>query len=127
MCLRDRGADGLASGTGRHRGEPAKEEAAATSTAPGATGESVESGNPVNGRETDTPTSRGDGSARTAEGLGADGTYTVRPGDNLWTIADAHELPGGWTALYDANRETVGADPDLIVPGQNLDLSVNEE
>ncbi len=51
-----------------------------------------------------------------------DGTYTVREGDNLWAIAEAHDLPGGWPALYEANQRTVGADPDHIVPGQSLDL-----
>ncbi|MDT9686017.1 transglycosylase family protein [Streptomyces sp. TRM76323] len=131
----DGGTGGSASGTGRHRGEPAKEEAATAPTVPGATdesgesggsGESVESDNTVSGRENGRHTSRGDGTARTAEGLAADGTYTVQPGDNLWAIADTHELAGGWPALYDANRETVGTDPDLILPGQSLDLGVNE-
>ncbi len=60
--------------------------------------------------------------ARGLDGAPADGTYTVQPGDNLWAIADTHEVPGGWTALYGANREVVGDDPDLILPGQSLDL-----
>ncbi|WP_406139319.1 transglycosylase family protein [Streptomyces sp. NBC_01089] len=51
-----------------------------------------------------------------------DGSYTVRAGDNLWAIAKAHDLPGGWPALYAANHQTVGDDPDFIVPGQSLDL-----
>ena len=29
---------------------------------------------------------------------------------------------GGWNALYEANEQTVGDDPDLILPGQSLDL-----
>ncbi|MEV8568143.1 transglycosylase family protein [Streptomyces sp. NPDC051322] len=53
----------------------------------------------------------------------SDDSYTVRPGDNLWAIADAHDLPGGWPALYAANHRTIGGDPDLILPGQALDLS----
>ncbi|GGQ03394.1 peptidoglycan-binding protein LysM [Streptomyces roseolilacinus] len=122
----DGGTDAPAPGTGKHRGEPAKEEAGTAPTAPGATDETIESGNAVTGRETDRNTSRGDGAVRTPEGLAADGTYTVRPGDNLSAIAQAHEVPGGWTALYDANRETVGTDPDLILPGQSLDLGANE-
>ncbi|MFE2377959.1 transglycosylase family protein [Streptomyces sp. NPDC059398] len=55
-----------------------------------------------------------------------DGSYTVRAGDNLWSIAKAHDLPGGWPALYAANHRTVGADPDFIVPGQSLDLDQNQ-
>ncbi|MEU6843778.1 transglycosylase family protein [Streptomyces sp. NPDC046716] len=50
--------------------------------------------------------------------------YVVRSGDNLWDIADAHDVQGGWAALYDANKKTVGTDPDLILPGQSLDLGL---
>ncbi|NEB98360.1 LysM peptidoglycan-binding domain-containing protein, partial [Streptomyces anulatus] len=60
-----------------------------------------------------------DGGAATA------GAYTVRPGDNLWAIADAQELPGGWTGLYETNKDLLGSDPDLILPGQNLDLGLD--
>ncbi|MFD5596617.1 transglycosylase family protein [Streptomyces griseorubiginosus] len=48
--------------------------------------------------------------------------YTVVRGDSLSGIADAHKVRGGWRQLYDANRQTVGADPDLILPGQRLKL-----
>ncbi len=55
-------------------------------------------------------------------------TVTVRSGDTLWTIA-AHQLPAGasaaqidaaWRAWYATNRDVIGADPDLILPGQQL-------
>ncbi|PBC78088.1 LysM domain-containing protein [Streptomyces sp. TLI_235] len=49
--------------------------------------------------------------------------YTVREGDTLSGIAAALELPGGWDQLYANNREVVGADPDLILPGQQLRLA----
>ena len=48
--------------------------------------------------------------------------YTVVHGDTLSGIADDRDVRGGWRGLYAANRTTVGADPDLIVPGQRLDL-----
>ncbi|GLP69770.1 hypothetical protein TUSST3_63910 [Streptomyces sp. TUS-ST3] len=48
--------------------------------------------------------------------------YTVVRGDSLSGIADAHKVRGGWRGLYAANRGTVGADPDLILPGQRLEL-----
>ncbi|MFD9126067.1 transglycosylase family protein [Kitasatospora sp. NPDC059571] len=48
--------------------------------------------------------------------------YTVRPGDTLSGIAADRQLPGGWEQLYAANRAVVGADPDLILPGQQLRL-----
>jgi murein DD-endopeptidase MepM/ murein hydrolase activator NlpD len=48
--------------------------------------------------------------------------YTVVRGDSLSAIADAQRVRGGWEGLYTANRSTIGADPDLIVPGQRLRL-----
>ncbi|MFI1186852.1 transglycosylase family protein [Streptomyces californicus] len=96
------GGEGRESG-GKHRGAPAPEEA------------EREDGPRGPGRHA----SRGDGDARDG---GVTGAYTVRPGDNLWAIADAQDLPGGWTGLYETNKDVLGSDPDLILPGQNLDL-----
>ncbi len=53
---------------------------------------------------------------------------TVRPGDTLWSIArgglsaDATDraVAAAVTALYAANRQVIGDDPDLIFPGQRL-------
>ncbi|MBW1602754.1 transglycosylase family protein [Streptomyces sp. JJ66] len=49
-------------------------------------------------------------------------TYTVESGDSLSGIAGSHQVPGGWPALYAANEEVVGADENLILPGQTLEL-----
>ncbi|MER5339617.1 transglycosylase family protein [Streptomyces mirabilis] len=48
--------------------------------------------------------------------------YTVVHGDTLSGIAGSRHVQGGWQRLYDANRSTVGSDPDLILPGQRLNL-----
>ncbi|MQT00741.1 LysM peptidoglycan-binding domain-containing protein [Streptomyces jumonjinensis] len=67
--------------------------------------------------------------AEGAEGAVADtspGAYTVRAGDSLSAIAQERELDGGWNALYEQNRDTVGTDPDLIHPGQSLDLDAKQ-
>ncbi|TLS43627.1 LysM peptidoglycan-binding domain-containing protein [Streptomyces montanus] len=48
--------------------------------------------------------------------------YRVVRGDTLSGIADSRHVQGGWRQLYDTNRETIGTDPDLIVPGQRLNL-----
>ncbi|MEU2060657.1 transglycosylase family protein [Streptomyces sp. NPDC013455] len=48
--------------------------------------------------------------------------YTVVRGDTLSEIAGDHHVRGGWRTLYAGNRTTIGADPDLIVPGQRLAL-----
>jgi nucleoid-associated protein YgaU len=92
------------SGTGRHRGGTADEDAA-------------------DGRTTGRHASRGDGATREVQ----DGSYTVRTGDSLWGIADSLELSGGWHSLYAGNKETVGADPDHILPGQKLAVDVESD
>lgn len=49
--------------------------------------------------------------------------YTVQSGDNLWDISKDH-LGGGehWKDLYSHNVDVVGKNPDLIHPGQHLQL-----
>ncbi|WP_392671114.1 transglycosylase family protein [Streptomyces sp. LN785] len=96
--------------SGKHRGAPASE------AGRGADGSG--------GRESGRHASRGGSEARDS-GAVVDGEYTVRPGDNLWAIADAQKVPGGWPALYQANKGAVGDDPDLILPGQSLDLDLS--
>jgi nucleoid-associated protein YgaU len=59
--------------------------------------------------------------------VGSGERYVVRPGDSLWSIAQAHPADGDdvelrWRAIWAANRDVVGADPDLIHPGQALRL-----
>lgn len=49
-------------------------------------------------------------------------TYTVQPGENLSSIAADHHIDGGWVTLYQANRQTVGADPDTLGIGAELTL-----
>ncbi|MFI6089053.1 transglycosylase family protein [Streptomyces sp. NPDC051218] len=89
-------------GEGRHRGDSADDKPSADAPREGS------------GRHA----SRGD--ERKEDG--SEGTYTVRSGDNLWTIADEHDVQGGWAGLYAENEQSVGSDPDLILPGQSLDL-----
>ncbi|MGY1787499.1 transglycosylase family protein [Geodermatophilus sp. SYSU D00698] len=49
------------------------------------------------------------------------GSYTVRSGDTLGTIARDQGVEGGWKALWSANSGTV-SDPDVIHVGQVLQL-----
>ncbi|WP_381797746.1 transglycosylase family protein [Streptomyces niveus] len=117
-------------GQGKHRGEPAPESGAtagsdkSAETGTDASAEAGEPGKSDEERESGRHASRGDGSAR--GDAAEDGSYTVRSGDNLWAIADEQKVEGGWPALYEANREVVGSDADLILPGQSLDLTANQ-
>jgi LysM repeat protein len=49
--------------------------------------------------------------------------YTVGAGDTLSGIAAALGIPGGWPALYVANRRVIGPDPDAIRAGTVLAIS----
>jgi resuscitation-promoting factor RpfA len=49
------------------------------------------------------------------------GSYVVKSGDTLGKIAAAHQVSGGWKALYAANRGVV-EDPNLIFPGERLSV-----
>ncbi|MFD4474716.1 transglycosylase family protein [Streptomyces sp. NPDC058471] len=53
-----------------------------------------------------------------------DGTYTVRLGDTLADVAAANSVPGGWQALYEANKDVIGPSPDRIEVGQKLDTEI---
>lgn len=55
-------------------------------------------------------------------------TYVVRPGDCLWTIAARHldhqatpvAVAATWPRWYATNRDVIGTDPDVLLPGQRL-------
>ncbi len=57
-------------------------------------------------------------------------SVVVRRGDTLWALArrdlapgaDTAAVAGRWHAIYALNRAVVGADPDVIHPGQQLRL-----
>jgi len=59
-------------------------------------------------------------------GGGASGggtTYTVKKGDNLWTLAKKFYGSGAdYTKIYEANKGTIGKNPNLIYPGQTFTI-----
>ncbi|MCQ8192398.1 transglycosylase family protein [Streptomyces rugosispiralis] len=97
--------------SGRHRGSPDA-------------GERTDDGDAGSGRPSGRHASRG-GSDRDDGSTGDD--YTVRPGDNLSGIAEHQNVARGWEGLYESNEDLIGADPDLIIPGQRLDLTIREQ
>ncbi|WP_329132860.1 LysM peptidoglycan-binding domain-containing protein [Streptomyces sp. NBC_00670] len=92
------GADGASNGS-RHRAAP----------------ESAPSRQPARAPERPAAAHTDRGASR-----GAHGDYTVRTGDTLSGIAQRHGT--SWRRLYSANKDVIGADPDVIVPGQRLAL-----
>lgn len=75
----------------------------------------------------------------------ADGleTVTVQPGDSLWSIAAAHlfdqadpaddassvsdaAVAVAWPAWFELNEEQIGSDPNLIKPGQQLQIPTSD-
>ncbi|SFG93412.1 LysM peptidoglycan-binding domain-containing protein [Pontibacter chinhatensis] len=56
----------------------------------------------------------------TDAGPGQD-VYTVQSGDSLSKIAKKHYGDANaWTKIYNANKATIGDNPDLIRPGQRF-------
>lgn len=106
--------------TGRHRGGVDSADAAHA-------GADADRDSGRHASRSDGPEPRSGDVAGDADGAGgtdaARDAYKVRPGDNLWDIAETHHVAGGWNSIYEANKATVGSDPDLILPGQSLDLS----
>ncbi|GHD34245.1 transglycosylase family protein [Streptomyces galbus] len=88
-------APAAATGTGKHRGGSAEESPAEDGTSTASAGRHA------------SPAGEG---------------YLVHAGDSLESIADSLHLAGGWRALYEANKDVIGADPSSIVPGQTLSL-----
>ena len=74
------------------------------------------------------PTVRPPQPARPTRGSSQGRGVVVRPGDSLWAIAATRLGPQAtpalvaatWPRWYAANRAVIGADPDLIRPGQLL-------
>jgi nucleoid-associated protein YgaU len=88
-----------------------------------------------NGDATPSP-SAGNVPAATSSYVGhrpsGDGVHVVEPGESLWRIAghvlvertgvepSSAEIARFWPAIYEANRGTIGENPNLIFPGQRL-------
>ncbi|MBO5093959.1 MAG: LysM peptidoglycan-binding domain-containing protein [Lachnospiraceae bacterium] len=50
-----------------------------------------------------------------------DGVYIVRRGDCLWSIAEEQLGDGAlWKEIYEQNRDAIGGDPGLLLPGARL-------
>lgn len=63
------------------------------------------------------------GNAEAALALADACQYEVQEGDTLWDISERQTGdPLGWPELYDRNSDVIGEDPDLILPGQVIDV-----
>jgi nucleoid-associated protein YgaU len=50
-------------------------------------------------------------------------THTVAPGDTLSDIAAKYyDDAGRWPAIWEANKDVIGDNPNLIVAGQELTI-----
>ncbi len=97
--------------SGRHRGDPDA-------------GERADDGDAGSARPSGRHASRG-ASDRDESATGD--AYTVRRGDSLSGIAEHQNVARGWKELYESNEDLIGTDPDLIIPGQRLDLTIREQ
>ncbi|MET7473396.1 transglycosylase family protein [Streptomyces sp. NPDC005648] len=69
---------------------------------------------------------RGAAADEGSTGKAASDAYTVHAGDTLASIADSLGLDGGWRALYTANQQAIGTDPNHISAGQTLRLPAEQ-
>jgi LysM repeat protein len=54
--------------------------------------------------------------------------YTVQAGDTLWDIAQrAYNDPEDWDTIYDANKQVIGNNANLIKPGQVLQIPTQSD
>ena len=61
------------------------------------------------------------GAVPVAQPAPAEETYTVAKGDSLSKIAKHHlGDANAWHRIYEANKQVIGDNPDLIKPGQKL-------
>lgn len=128
----------LAGGLPTYAGNGARQVAAATPVGPAPVGPALDRPvDPLPGWTPDRPATR-----RTARapsrlhlvttvppaGRTVAGEVVVRRGDTLWDIAARHLGPDAtavdvaleWPRWHRANRDLVGPDPDLVLPGQRL-------
>jgi nucleoid-associated protein YgaU len=107
----DESSDGIAKrAAGVTPGKGASSSAAGTSSS--AAGEAA--GGPISKAGTGMVTHEKTGETR---------TYTVKAGDSLSKIAKAlYGDAAQWKKIYEANRETIGSNPDRIKPGQVLTI-----
>ena len=77
-------------------------------------------GNPSTNANANTNAILASESATAVTATSENNTWTVRPGDSLSAIATAFGVSGGWQALYAANRQAIGPNPDVIHPGTIL-------
>ena len=65
----------------------------------------------------------------------AEAEVVVHRGDSLWSIAAHHlgpdagdaEVARAWPQWFAANRDRIGDDPDLILPGQILRVPIPDQ
>lgn len=69
----------------------------------------------------------GDQAVAPATTTAAPTPYTIRAGDNLWSIAK-NQLGDGvkWQDIFNANKDILGSNPDLIHPGTQINLPGQE-
>lgn len=61
-------------------------------------------------------------SPRTEPETASGTTYTVKAGDSLSTIARQLTGSADWKAIYEQNKDAIGADPNMIMDGMTLTI-----
>lgn len=127
-------ADGSGGGTGSGGGGQGGGGASGSGSAGGTGSGGGSGGNGAGGTPSGSPDTDDNEPVRSGGGASGPGhdsasggsVHVVESGDTLSDIAFEHDVPGGWTDLYEQNHETVGDNPHLIKPGMRLWLPVGK-
>jgi nucleoid-associated protein YgaU len=73
-------------------------------------------------------TERKDQMAQQPQQIQPGSDYTVQTGDTLWDIAQrVYNHQEDWATIYNANKQVIGDNPDLIHPGQVLHIPLQPD
>ncbi|AYN42100.1 LysM peptidoglycan-binding domain-containing protein [Streptomyces dangxiongensis] len=122
VCSARAGAAGAApaSASGTSSGNSASHSSATGNSSTGNNSPARNTATPRSATTPSAPAATPERPAATTNRSASRGAYTVREGDTLSIIAARYGT--SWQRLYAANRAVIGADADLIVPGQHLAL-----
>jgi LysM repeat protein len=134
VCSRKAGAYGTSTGSASSRTAPSvsrssvRQSLTTKATTPKATSNSTTVRS--SGRHAAATTTRSTSTARVTApkhlapvtATASTSVYVVRSGDYLSKIAAERHVQGGWQSIYALNHGVVGANPNLIFPGQTLRL-----
>lgn len=109
------------SGSGSSSSDTSSSSSSSSSSDTSSSSSSSDNSSSSSSSDNSSSSSSSDNSSSSSSTSSSSGSYTVQSGDTLSSIA-AKEGVSDWHSLYTNNESTIGSNPDLIYPGQVLNL-----